>query len=93
MGKTLFDRPKPTVGCNANGRRSGGGGGGGGGYGIKLMSQKHVKINCRSARVVTNDRTSNLLQQSSATCHVICLRIEKIHCSTIYFGMKNQRST
>lgn len=31
-------------------------------YGIKLMSEKQDKISCRSARVVTNDRTFNVLQ-------------------------------
>jgi hypothetical protein len=45
-------------------------------YGIKLMSEKQDKINCRSARVITNDRTFNILQWSSATCHVMCLWIE-----------------
>jgi len=28
-GRTLFDRPKPTVGCSSNGRKGGGGGGSG----------------------------------------------------------------
>lgn len=45
-------------------------------YGTKLMSEKQVKINCRSAMWVTNDRTFNILQCSSATSHVMCLRIE-----------------
>jgi len=31
-------------------------------YSIKPMSEKQDKINCRSARVVTNDRTFNILQ-------------------------------
>jgi predicted metal-binding protein len=31
-------------------------------YGIKLMSEKQDKINCRSTGVVTNDRTLNILQ-------------------------------
>jgi hypothetical protein len=41
------------------------------------MSEKQDKINCRSTGVVTNDRTLNILQWSSATFHVTCLRIEK----------------
>ena len=36
-GRILFDRPKPTVGCGANG----GGGGGGGGRIIMIKGDKH----------------------------------------------------
>ena len=31
-------------------------------YSSKLISEEQDKINCRSARVVTNDRTFNILQ-------------------------------